>query len=172
MKQILILTLSLLSVNTIYAQTSNDHRTSGFHSQVLTHLLQTQKNEALLKITTGVPTDRVIAQSTHDNMLVSLSDSVDLKYHKFRGSVYDYNTMIYPYNYPYSTTPMFNYAGVFTKPQVLYDTLIHWTVSPFTLVYGLYETEYATYDSVTNNLKKYKHTYIDSTLNRNRSYVD
>ncbi|MFI5196875.1 MAG: T9SS type A sorting domain-containing protein, partial [Chitinophagales bacterium] len=173
MKHIFILFLSMLWMHNLYAQPSQKLSSTGDHLQMLTHLLQQQSNkEAALRTTSGTIANRVIAQSTRDNTLATLSDSVNLRYHYFRTSTYDYNTMIYPYNYPYSTSPMFNYAGVFTKPQVQYDTLIHWTVNPFTLVYGLYESEYANYDSATKNLLNYKHIFIDSVTNKNMSYIN
>ena len=173
MKHILILLLSTLGMHVVYAQPSNKLFISGNHQQMLTNLLQQQSNnKEALKTTSGTIANRVIAQSTRDNTLASLSDSVNLRYRYFRTSTYDYNTMIYPYNYPYSASPMFNYAGVFTKPQVLYDTLVHWTINPFTLVYGLYESEFAGYDSATKNLLNYKHVFVDTTTNKSMSYID
>ena len=173
MKHILILFLSILGMHVLYAQQSNKLTASNNHRQILTHLLQQQSNkEVVLKTTSGTIANRVIAQSTRDNTLATLSDSVKLKYRYFRTSTYDYNTMIYPYNYPYGESPMFNYGSVFTKPQVLYDTFIHWTVNPFTLVYGLYESAYAGYDSATKNLLNYKHVFVDTTTNKSMSYIN
>jgi len=122
------------------------------------------------KTTTGIAYQRVIAQSTKDSTGVYF-DSVSLFYGPNKGSTYDYNDMIYPYNYPYSTSPMFNYAGTFTKPQVLFDTLMHWTLDPNANAYGYYETDNATYD-VHSNLETYKASYADSAINANRNFIN
>lgn len=176
MKHILLLLLSIFWIHCLYGQQSEKITASSLHRQTLTYLLQHQNNnnnDAYKTTSISVThANRVIAQSTRDNTVGSLSDSVNLRYHYQRNSTYDYNTMIYPYNYPYSTSPMFNYAGVFTKPKVLYDTFIHWTIDPFTIVYGLYESAYAGYDSATSNLLNYKHIFVDSVANQNRSYAN
>jgi len=89
-----------------------------------------------------------------------------------RGSTYNYNNMNYPYNYPYGTSPMFDYAGVFTTPQVLYDTYVHWTINPFTMpTYGLYEGYFAGYDA-NNNQTSFKKLYVDSATNNNVNYIN
>lgn len=161
MKRIFILLLSALLVNSLFAQSNKLMRQPAKHNQVLNGLLQMQSANKVAMKTTGIR-ERVIAQSTHDSTSASLNDSVNLKYGPNRGSIYDYNTMNYPYNYPYCNPPMFNYAGTFTTPQVLFDTLCHWTVDPNTLVYGYYETDLAGYDAI-ENLTNYKALYADST---------
>ncbi len=153
--------------NTLLAKSASHSGIRNSHGRVLSGLLM--QNAALhsgMKGTAGVSLQRVIAQSTRDSNIVPLIDSVNLRYNAFRGSTYDYNTMIYPYNYPYSSTPMFDFAGTFTRPQVLYDTMMHWTVDPNTLVYGYYETNIAAYDGLSN-LTALLSTNIDSAMNPN-----
>jgi Secretion system C-terminal sorting domain len=175
MKRSLVLILSVIVCFGAGAQSA--HQPGGFlsnHRSVLNALLAPQKvNEriAAAKTTSGISSERVIAQSTRDNTLATLNDSLNLKYRANGSSLYDYNTMLYPYNYPYSTTPMFNYAGTFTKPQVLCDTLRHWTVDPNTLVYGLWETDLANYNALMN-LTDYKALYVDSALIHNKVYAN
>ena len=168
MKHIFILALSLLTANALFAQKAG--RTAK-HRQILFQLLQQHTaRHGEMKTTTGVSTDRVIAQSTRDSMGV-LDDSVSLNYAPNMTSVYDFNTLAYPYNYPYSASPMFNFAGVFTTPQVPFDTFVHWTQDPFTLVFGLYEAAVAGYDA-SRNMVSYKDIFTDSVTNTNMSYVN
>ena len=142
------------------------------HCKLVDALLQPQNSSnAVFRGTTGITMERLIAQSVRNNTSGSLTDSVNLRYTQFRGSAYDFNSMIYAYNYPYSTSPMFTYAGIFTKPKILFDTLYHWEVDPNTLVYGPYETGYATYDA-GNNLKSYKSFTIDSVVYPNMLYAN
>lgn len=141
------------------------------HSNVVAQLLQMNQIQAANKTSAGVPTQRITAQSTR-NSTASLTDSVMLAYTGMRKSKYDYNNMIYAYNYPYSTTPMFNYAGVFSTPQVQYDTYVHWTINPFTMpTFGLYEGSFATYDT-NNNLIHFTELFVDSVTNDNRAYAN
>ena len=171
MKYIFILALSLLSANFLFAQKGNKVAVSPKQKQVLSMLLQQHEQHSnAMKTTAGVSTDRVIGQSTHDSMSV-LDDSVTLNYATNMTSAYDFNMMDYSYNYPYSASPMFNYAGVFTKPQVLFDTFLHWTQDPFTLVYGLYEAVSAGYDA-SKNLVSYLDLFTDSVTNANMSYIN
>lgn len=147
------------------------HRKTRMHNNVVLQLLQMNQSPFAEKTTAGVPTQRVLAQSTRDDA-ASLTDSVRLGYTGMRKSKYDYNGMIYPYNYPYSTTPMFNYAAIFTSPQVQYDTFIHWTINPFTMPsFGLYEGSFANYDT-NNNLIHFTELFVDSATNDNRSYAN
>ncbi len=134
-------------------------------------LRQQSSGYSALRTTSGVTRERVVAQSTRDTVSGPLSDSVYLGYSAALGAAYDYNTMIYPYNYPYSTTPMFNLKGVFTRPQVMADTYKHWTLNPFTLAYGLYEFTFANFDS-DKNLVSFRHNYTDSVTTRNTAYVN
>jgi hypothetical protein len=94
-----------------------------------------------------------------------------VKYTLGRGSTYDYNDMIYAYNYPYNASPMFEYLGVFTKPQILCDTYRHWTINPNTLVYGYYETNLASYDAL-NNLTNDTALYVDSSFYPNMVHTN
>ncbi len=171
MKYFVAILLSILCISTLSAQskrTTAEFRTQ--HKQMISRLLlpQTGDDGALMRTTTGVASQRVIRQWTYDSLGVSV-DSVSLRYGPFRGSTYDYNTMIYPYNYPYSNSPMFNYAGQFSKPQVLFDTCMHWTINPYTNTYGNYETTYGTYDSV-KCLKAFRDIFIDSATDQNMSF--
>ena len=164
MVRVVILFLALMSFNTSIAQKAKKH------AQIISALQQQVSSHApAMRTTSGVSTERIIAQSITDHTLGTLSDSINLKYRPNMGSTYDYNTMLYPYNYPYSTSPMFNYAGIFTKPQVLFDTLMHWATNPNTLVYGYYETDYAGYDANRNTIS-YAQINVDSSFEPNMLY--
>ncbi len=172
MKNIFILLLSVFCGHILSAQSANRAAITNKHHEVVRQLLQQHVDNAKsMRTTTGITEDRVIAQSTRDSTGVTLTDSISLFYAPNMGSTYDFNDMDYPYNYPYSASPMFNYAGVFTTPQVLYDTCIHWTDNPFTLAYGLYESTYAGYDA-NRNLVNFKDIFTDSTINTNMSYIN
>ena len=170
MKQTFIFIFFIFFAEGLFAQFADRS-----HMQVLTGLLQQNKNaEVASKAASSTYTvhrERIIAQSTRDNTAGSLVDSFNLRYTGLKGSTYDYNSMIYAYNYPYSTSPMFNFLGVFTKPQVLFDTCTRWTVNPFTNVYGQYELNYAGYDT-SKNLTSFRDIFIDSTHNDNMSYAN
>lgn len=142
------------------------------HNNIVSGLLQMNQVPTAAKTTVGVPTQRVTSQSTRDNSAGTLTDSVWLGYSGMRKSKYDYNNMMYAYNYPYSTTPMFNYWGIHTTPQVQYDTYVHWTINPFTMpAFALYEGSFAEYDT-NNNLVHFKELFVDSVTNDNRSYAN
>lgn len=167
MKQLFLLLAAAVSGGFVMAQGVNKSK----HTQMLQQLLQPQQRNTVNPVQKTTATKyRVIAQSTYDNTGAAMTDSIDLGYTGLRGSTFDYNLMLYPYNYQYSTTPMFNYLGSFTRPHVLYDTCIRWTVNPFTNVFGIYETDYATYD--TTKLLTYKEIFVDSVSNRNMSFVN
>lgn len=172
MTRISILLIAVVFSVASFAQGSRSVK-SGYHNDVLRALLQPQGSHTpAMKSTAGVSMERVIAQNTRDNVLATRIDSLNLKYGIGHGSFYDYNDMIFPYNYPYNAaSPMFNYAGVFTTPQVMFDTLRHWTVDPNTLVFGYYETGLATYDG-SNNLTNYKALYVDSSFYPNTIHVN
>ncbi len=171
MKHFFTLAFYVLTTNFLFAQQANKLNIKHKHRQVLSMLLQQhEENRSAMKTTTGVTSQRVIAQSTHDST-GTMDDSVALNYAANMGSNYDFNTMVYPYNYPYAAAPMFNYAGTFTKPQVLFDTCLHWTQDPFTLVYGLYEASSAGYDA-SKNMVAYKDIFTDSVNNTNADYVN
>jgi|GEM_PF-668283 len=140
------------------------------HHQLLQSLLRAAP-QAKTKTTSGVTIERVVAQTTRNNTTGALNDSIALIYSPNMPSYYDYNTMIYAYNYPYSTSPMFNYAGIFTKPQVLFDTLRRWTVDPNTLLYGYYESDYAGHD-VAHNTSTYRQLFRDSAIYPNRNFIN
>lgn len=128
----------------VHAQLSNP---SQQHNAIVQGLLNPTFSSKNVKKQTRALSFRVIGQSTTDHLLSSLTDSVNLTYPLNGTSQYDYSMLLYAYNYPYSTTPMFNnYLGVFTKPQVLQQNFNHWTINPNTLVYGFYEKRTAGYD--------------------------
>jgi hypothetical protein len=100
-----------------------------------------------------------MAQSTYD--VSGKMDSVHLKYKKYSHSRFDLNMLLFQYNYPYRTTPMINFGGATTTPQVKADTMRHWSLDPFTLGFGLFESGYATYSSA-GNLLTYKDAFEDT----------
>ena len=169
MKNIFMLLLTMAGIQTISAQTGELAKTTK-HRQVISQLLRQHNNNASMRTTHGISEDRVIAQRTRDST-GTLTDSVSVNYAPNMGSTYDFNDMVYPYNYSYSSSPMFNYAGAFTKPQVQFDTCIHRTIDPFTLVYGLYESTNAGYDA-NGNMINFKDIYTDSVTNTNMSYIN
>jgi len=176
MRLTILLLSALLCANFAFAQ---PHKTiSAKHKAALTRLLSANPQAKRAHKSTSVITgERVIAQSTYNYFSIittdSLTDSVSLVYNRpTRGSAYDYNMMFYSYSYPYATTPMFNYAGTFTKPQVLYDTFRHWTLDPTTITFGFYEETDCTYDSASNDLVKCNQNYADTITNINMSYAD
>ena len=173
MKRIFMLAGAVLLGNIVSAQNSiNPALLYNRHNAILNSLLQQNHYSDAAMKTTSVTAERVIAQSTLNNTAHTLSDSVSVNYTLYRASAYDYNTMLYPYSYPYNTSPMFNNAaGVFTKPQVLFDTFMHWTIDPNTEAYGYYETAYANYDA-NNNITGYLDLFADSSVNPNVLYAN
>lgn len=171
MKKILSLSFILLLSNLI-SQAQIVSTENVYHRNVLSALLQPQMQiqHAEMK-TTSVVRERLVAQSILDNTIIphSLTDSVHLGYTGNRSSSYDFNMMLYAFNYPYGNTPMFNYYGLFTKPQLLSDTLKRWTVNPVTLLYGYYGKALSNYDAL-NDLTNYTINYTDSVTFQNASY--
>lgn len=169
MKRIFTFVSALFLLNATYGQQLLKN-SSNAHHRVLRSLLQNNRSyETAERSTSGTASERVIAISTRDNTAGTLTDSVNLRYGTYRGSQYDYNDLLYAYNYPYASSPMFNYAGVYTKPQVLFDTMMHWEVDPNTLVYGYYETGYCSYDAASN-ITNYKNLFADSSIYPNMIY--
>lgn len=179
MKQTITTLLFIFCANVLLAQSLRYSPTALYrHRSFISNLLlQNQHNTA--SKTTSVK-ERVIAQSTRGKSeyfipIDSLTDSVLVKYSGSRNSTYDYNMMLYAYNYPYSNSPLFNYQGIFTRPQVLYDTVWHWTLAPnlttHLLTYGFYEKSYCTYN-VANNLLNFYDLYADSANIHNMSYIN
>lgn len=162
-----LLLSAMMLTSVVWAQNKPASR----HMPIISRLLQLNNQTVLAqKTTAGVPTQRVIAQSTTDNATGTYTDSVLLRYSGMRKSAYDYNYMLYAYNYPYSTTPMFEYAGVFTEPQVKYDTYIHWTINPFLMpAFQLYEGSFAVYNT-NHSLTQFTELFVDSATNDNRRY--
>ena len=173
MRHLFILLLSMLTANGLHAQSVTRHLAQpSRHSQMVNGLLHLQQDQhAPAMKATATTKYRLKARSIRDNTLNTLIDSVDLAYGGFRTSTYDYNTMLFAFNYPYNTSPMFNYAGTFTKPQVLFDTLRRWQVNPNTLAYGYYQTDIATYDT-GSKLTGYKALYVDSAFYPNTIHAN
>ncbi len=139
------------------------------HTFMLSGLMQEQNNTA--QGSRMVPSERVIEQSTYDNYFHTKSDSVKLNYVLNGISTYDFSMLLYPYNYPYSTSPTFNYLGIFTKPQVEYNSYSHWTINPNTLIYGFYEKDLAGYD-IYKNLIKDTALFADSSIFPNKTFIN
>lgn len=175
MKQLLLFILIATFAVEANAQSTTNHQLQTAHQRIINGLLQkqTSRHEAAMKTTAGVLKQRVIGQSVTDYAMFSLADSIMVNYSgNVRGSEYDYNFMIYPYNYPYATSPMFDFAGVFTTPQVAFDTFVHWTIDPFAMpMYQLYEGAYATYDT-NSNMTGYTELFVDSATNDNRTFAN
>jgi hypothetical protein len=172
MKNFLLFLCCVLFCDTAFAQWADIRSRQNAHVQVLSSFLAVGVGDApAAKTTSGVTLERVIAQSTRDNTLGSLVDSLNLRYTGTHSSTYDYNSMIYPYNYPYSASPMFAFLGIFTTPKVLFDTCMRWTVDPFLNVYGPYELNLSTYDTA-KNLVAFRDIFIDSANNDNMSYAN
>ncbi|MCD6013705.1 MAG: Secretion system C-terminal sorting domain [Flavipsychrobacter sp.] len=163
MNRLFTLLLAMAVTNCLLAQSIYKQAHTSRHNQMVNALLQMQQYHKVAAKPTATTKYRLKARSIRDNTFNALIDSVDLGYTGFRGSTYDYNTMLFPFNYPYSTSPMWNFGGTFTKPQVLFDTLRRWQVNPNTLVYGYYQTDLATYDT-GNKLTNYKALYVDSAF--------
>jgi len=179
MKPFILFFLFIISIYSTSAQSSKKGTEGRYnHKAFISILLRNNQNSVAAKTT--IARERVIAQSIHGTSayflpIDSLTDSVKIAYTGSRNSSYDYNTMAYFYNYPYSNTPMFDFMGTFTKPQVLYDTLWHWTLAPnlttHLLGYGFYESGICSYNT-GNNLISYYHSYVDSANMQNTSYVN
>lgn len=174
MKKVLFLSLALFSTQLLSAQVINNIVNSAAHRYMLSNLLQPQMqmHNVAMK-TTSVVKERLIAQSLLDNTLLppALTDSIHLSYSGNRGSAYDFNMMFYAFNYPYGNTPIFNYYGLFTKPQVMYDTMLRWLVAPDTTWYNFFSEAHATYDGL-NDITSYKINFTDSVTYRNASYLN
>lgn len=150
-------------------------QTNAIHRNMLSNLLQpqTQLPEHVAMKTTSVPRERLIGQSLLDNTLMphKLTDSVHLSYSDNRSSTYDFSMMFYAFNYPYGNTPMFSYSGLFTKPQVMYDTMLRWMIAPDTTVYAFFSQAIAKYDPL-NDITSYKIAFTDSVTYQNSSYLN
>ncbi|HXS38184.1 MAG TPA: T9SS type A sorting domain-containing protein [Flavipsychrobacter sp.] len=170
-----ILFIIALSVGSFCFAQSSKNLTSQFdqHKRALSYLLQQSQGSTVALKTTYVK-ERVKAQSTYysTGASSSLVDSLNLSYSGKRGSQYDYNLMFYPYNYQYNTTPLFTYLGNFTKPQVLYDTLLRWTVDPNNVLFGFYEEIFSKYDTVKNTLLNSTNLFVDSNIDQNMSFAN
>jgi hypothetical protein len=151
------------------AQTTGTSPQLALHRSMMNAFLQPQMIRGSAKM---VLTERVKAQSTWDNTLNSKSDSVYLDYPLNGTSNYDFNMMLFPYNYPYSTSPFFeNQLGVHCQPEVYYSKHDHWTINPNTLTYGFYERDLAEYDADFNLIRDTA-LFADSSFYPNMRYVN
>ncbi len=170
MKKISFCLLALVIGNVAIAQLNSNLIQN--HRMVIGNLLSkqvTNKPTQKVAFTQRALSERVIGQRTIDNTLSSYADSVNVNYIVNGTSTFDFNSMLYPYNYPYSTSPMFNFMGIFTKPQILFDTYNHFTVNPNDLVYGFYQRDKNTYDA-NKNLTNCSIIYKDSADLPNQIY--
>lgn len=172
MKRLTTLFVAALLAANSNAQTGLTKKPLVEHLKVIDMLQQPNSMDATRAKTTATidTVQRIVAQSTMDNVLMSMSDSVKVKYSRNRRSFFDYNNMIFAYNYPYAKSPMVSMGGVHTTPRVQYDTFVHWTINPFTMPsFVLYEGAFARYDTLSN-LAQYTHLFVDSVTNDNVSY--
>jgi hypothetical protein len=155
MRPLFLILSSILFFQLVNAQAPLSVSTSlKTHTQFLGNLLQPQAHtQPNYNKTNATISYRVVSQGTHDNSDNSMVDSVKVTYGAYNTSTYDYNTMVYNYNYPYNTSPMFNFQGVFTTPQIQFKTYKHWQINPNTLLYGFYQSENAGYDASRNMIR-------------------
>jgi len=155
MRPLFLILSSILFFQLVNAQAPLSVSTSlKTHTQFLGNLLQPQAHtQPNYNKTNATISYRVVSQGTHDNSDNSMVDSVKVTYGAYNTSTYDYNTMVYNYNYPYNTSPMFNFQGVFTTPQIQFSTYKHWQINPNTLLYGFYQSENAGYDASRNMIR-------------------
>ena len=174
MKKNITLFLLVLSLHTMIAQISiSDAEKIKMHSTFVSKMMQSQtiRVNEMHKTDGFITSRRVVSQSKHDNTLVSLEDSVKVTYTGESSSTYDYNTMVYAYNYPYNTSPFFGFNGIFTKPQIQYAHYTHWQINPNTLVYGFYQKDDVTYDA-SKNLLSDTAFYADSLVLPNMLHLN
>jgi hypothetical protein len=165
MKQLLTLIFLTLFSTIILAQSGNKKVDElKRHRALVNEMLQSQakrdvKSKSVKKM------ESLMAQSTRNNTGDSLIDSVRVMYGSVDTAIYDYNTMVYPYNYPYSTSPMFNNnLGSHTSPQVWFNAYYHWTVDPNTLTYVFYQKEF-------RNMDFHKEIFKDTALYADSSFI-
>ena len=147
MKQLFTLALAILCSITILAQPAKKQGDNiSRHQAFINGILKAQAKYGTRKLTAN-KIESLVAQSTRDNSKDSLIDSVRVMFGNEDTSIYDYNAMVYPYNYPYNTSPLFNNCqGNFTSPRVSFKAYYHWTVDPNTLTYGFYQSEFRSLD--------------------------
>jgi len=174
MKKILFLSLALFSTQLLSAQVINNILNNAEHRYMLGKLLQPQMQMHTVAMkTTSVVKERLIAQSLLDNTLLppAITDSMHLSYSGNRGSAYDFNMIFYAFNYPYGNTPMFNYNGLFTKPQVMYDTIQRSMIAPGKILFDFFSEASAKYD-VLNDITSYKINFADPATYQDANYLN
>jgi hypothetical protein len=169
MKQVFTFTLTILFSNLVLAQAAKKIPVKlDQHHTFVSGMLQKQVKREF-KNKSG-KMESLMAQSTRDNTGDSLIDSVKLMYGPVDTSIYDYNALVYPFNYPYSTTPMFNNnLGNHTSPMVWFSAYYHWTVDPNTLSYIFYQEEFRDFD-IHKNVSSDTALYADSSFIPNMTY--
>ena len=170
MKQLLTLLCAFFLFNISIAQTVKNKTVLNQQGSLVNALLNKQVR-ASIRNEKSATTERVVGQSTRDNSAASIADSMKLTYPLNGISSYDFNQMLYAYNYPYTASPMFNYLGTYTKPQVEFSSFKHWTIDPNTLVYGFYEKDLASYD-LNVNMVRDTALYADSSFIPNMTYMN
>ncbi|HXB11210.1 MAG TPA: T9SS type A sorting domain-containing protein [Bacteroidia bacterium] len=172
MKQSITLIFAIIFSTALLAQ-SEKTLSSGLLQQraYVESMLQHQLKQDLKK-KGPIHMESLKAQSTRDNTKDSLTDSVRIMFGAIDTSIYDYNVMVYPYNYPYSTSPVFNNnLGNFTRPKIWFSSYYHWTVDPNTLDYGFYQEEFRGMD-FHKNIFKDTALYADSSFIANMTYAN
>lgn len=172
MKQLFTLLILFVFANSLYAQSSKKTSTKlDKHHAYINYMLQNQEMQGARRYS-PIHMESLMAQSTRDNTLDSLRDSVRIFFGSIDTSMYDYNTMIYPYNYPYSTSPMFNNdMGIYTNPRVWFTSYYHWSIDPNTLNYGFFQHESRQFN-LQKNLLKDTMLYTDSSSIPNMTYFN
>jgi hypothetical protein len=172
MKQLFTLIFTIVLSNALFAQ-SEKKVSAGLLQQraYVESMLQNQLKQDLKK-KAPIHMESLKAQSTRDNTKDSLTDSVRIMFGSIDTSIYDYNVMVYPYNYPYNTSPMFNNnLGNFTYPKIWFTSYYHWTVDPNTLDYGFYQEEFRGMD-FHKNIFRDTALYVDSSFIPNMTYAN
>ncbi|HYG50156.1 MAG TPA: T9SS type A sorting domain-containing protein [Flavobacteriales bacterium] len=167
MKHIFTVFIAIVLAHTANAQLLYRNHTLTKHNKFVNTLLQKQNvpaSRSLVERTTG--------QRTNDNTLSSIADSVNVNYVLNGTSTYDFNVMLYPYNYPYATSPLLeNSMGIHSDTWIDYNHYNHFTVNPATLVYGFYQSDKAEYDG-SFNMTHDTILYADSASQPNMIHVN
>lgn len=172
MKQLFTSLIAIVFANTLFAQSSKKALTQLDEYRVYINYMLQNREKRGVKSNSPIHMESLMAQSTRDNTVDSLRDSVRIFFGFVDTSMYDYNTMIYPYNYPYNTSPMFNNdMGIYTNPRVWFTSYYHWTVDPNTLEYRFFQQESRQFDW-RKNLLMDTMLYADSSTIPNMTYFN
>ena len=136
------------------------------HAHTIQQLLSSQNSQQNKLPPTTLSLERTIGQSTTDNSLNTVTDSILVAHSPNGTSDYDYNLMFYAYNYPCNISPSFHYPDNFFSPQIKFKSRQYWTVNPNTLTYGFYQSDRAGYGP-NDNLLYDTIIHADSSINPN-----